>query len=131
MKKLLKRIGIMFVVLFISIIGLALIDGSNDEELKSNHNQEISELESFLIKHDFNVEDTMAIVKECLPAEDYENITWVEEEGTAGAGLWCNSKLSYYLIFYSNEHPETPGELMSIDTAEEDYNNRTRLFQAY
>ena len=31
MKKILKRISVVFIVLFIGIIGLALIDGSNDE----------------------------------------------------------------------------------------------------
>lgn len=62
MKKLLKRIGIVFVVLFVSIIGLALIDGSNDEDIEevkieesiNNVETEVEEVESFDIEDEKN-----------------------------------------------------------------------------
>ena len=72
MKKILKRIGIVFAVLFISIIGLALIDGSDDK----------------------NVVESSEIVEEVVEEKETEEVV----ENTASLGeINCLAKAESYL----------------------------------
>ena len=131
MKKVLKRIAIGFIVLFIGIFAVACIDGMNDDNVVSTSEKSVATMaiEEYTEEYNFNTEKTVEILKEYIP--NYEDITTLKAEGTQGCAIYCDDDLMYYIIFYSDEHPEKPGELMSIDTAEEEYKNRTRLYQSY
>lgn len=122
MKKILKGISITFVALFTIIFIMALIDASNDKS-ESCIPQTI--IQDYINEHNFN-ENAIDICKTYIP--NYDEITALKPEGTHGCAVYCNDVLSYYLIFYSDTHPENPGEIMSIDTVEE---NRIRIYQEY
>ena len=126
MKKRLTKLSI--AVIIVCGILIACINVTNDDSSIPEDYASIV-IEEYADEYDFNTENILAVFKEYIP--NYVEITKVEAEGTQACAIYCSDNLMYYAIFYSSEDSETPGEVMSIDTAEKDYKDRTRLYQSY